>query len=816
MKTINACRSGGFGTPDWAQAMVKAPTHMAAAPPRGSAPPERARQQLWQLPVFLLGVLTVVGVWYARPRWYDPAARQFRDDLAATRKALDPASLDTALALAKGEELLDQAARFPNRAGEIHYLVGSAYLFRAGEVSVEQKTAMNQQARHHLEEAEQLGVPAGDRTRLQYRLARAWYLTGVEAPRVLSLLTQTLEAADDLTQAYEMLTQVNLRLPEPDLVAALEANGKQLALPTDNEDLLAPARLQRGELLLRLQKSDEARKVLGRIRPSARPPEVYARARLLRAQSCQQDGLWQEAAALWEEILRDATEPPADSSRMLYFLGLCYRRLDRRPNAIRVWDRLLTDESESGQAAALGLAELRLAGPDPASAMECYERALRNVKTPADYRNRLVSLDEARRVVERGCESFLRTGDFERAQQLCQLINQLAPGTNRQLRAELEEAWAKDCQRRTAKGGNCAARWLERAAAHFQEAGAAYDAIAESASSQADKAKWLWLSATCYLQGQHHASAAALLRRYISLESQTDKLGLAWFTLAEVHRALHDEPSARAAYLKCIEYPSPLAYRARYQMALVDINQARAAKDAKKLEDAEKALEQNLELMRFAPDEEAYQKTLMALADLAMQRGNFRLASIRLQEMLDRYPGNPQQIQIRLDLADCFRRLATLEDQNLRRGGYVTEEAQLHYREQRRQWLQKAVGHYQKLADDLTARGPAGRLPAGEEAILQKAQLSAAECHFEQGQYLEAAFFFDKVVARYPHQGVALKALREMTRCYLLVRDDAKRKDTLQRLHGVLRELPDQVFSEEPDMPSRQEWEQWLEWAAKQ
>jgi tetratricopeptide (TPR) repeat protein len=766
--------------------------------------------------VFLLGLLAVVGVWYVRPLWYDPAARLFKDDLAAVRKALEPASLDTSLALAKGEDLLDQVNRFPNRAGEIHFLVGSAYLFRAGEVSAEQKTAHYQQARQHLEEAEKRGVPGEDRARLRYRLARVWYLTGVEAPHVLEALTPTLDAADDATQAYEMLTQVNLHLPQPDVLAALEANAKLLALPTDNEDLLAPARLQRGELLLRLQKSDEARKVLGRIRPSARPPEVYARARLLRARSCQQDNLWQEAAALWEEILRDTTEAQGNTGRMLYFLGLCYRRLDRGRDATRVWERLLTDDSENGQAAALGLAELRLVGPNPASALECYERALREVKDPASYRNGLVALAEARRVVENGCQVYARTGDFERAHRLAQLDENLAPGANRQLLAQVEEAWAKDCLRRAGRGGGCAARWHEQAVAHFREAAVAYEAVAESAPGQTDKVSWLWLAATCYLQGQHYAQTAALLKRYISLEDKPDKLGVAWYNLAEVHRALHDEPSTRAAYLKCIEYPSPMAYRARYQLALADIEQARAAKDPKQLEDAEKALEQNLELMRFGPDEEAYENTLVALADLSMQRANFRLASIRLQEVLDRYPGTARQVQIRMELADCFRRLAAQEDQNLRKGHYLTEEAQLHYREQRRLWLQKAIAHYQKLADDLAARGPAGRLPAAEEAVLQQSLLSAAECYFEQGQYQEAILFYDKVVARYPQQGVALKALKDMTRCYLLLRDGQKMRDTVQRLRVTLRDMPDQVFSEAPDMPPRQEWEQWLEWAWKQ
>jgi tetratricopeptide (TPR) repeat protein len=251
-------------------------------------------------------------------------------------------------------------------------------------------------------------------------------------------------------------------------------------------------------------------------------------------------------------------------------------------------------------------------------------------------------------------------------------------------------------------------------------------------------------------------------------------------------------------------------------LAVADIGQARTAKDAKKLEDVEKALEQNLELMRFTPDEEAYENTLVALADLLVQRGSFRMASVRLQEILDRYPGNARQVPIRMELADCFRRLAAQEDQNLRKGYYLTEEAQLHYREQRRIWLHRAIAQYQKLADDLSARGPAGRLPAADEAMLQQALVSAAECYFDQGQYLEAVHFFDKVVVRYPRQGVALKALREMTRCYLFLRDTPKMKEMVQRLRVVLRDMPDEIFRDAPDLPSRQEWERWLEWAWQQ
>src|SRR5262249_55122373 len=245
-----------------------------------------------------------------------------------------------------------------------------------------------------------------------------------------------------LNEHYEMLTQLCLRLPQPNLQAALDANAKQLALPTDNEDLLEPARLLRGELLLRASKRDEARKVLGRIRRSA-PPGIYARARLIRAQSCQQDRLWAEAAALWEEILKDAQEPVPDTGRTMYYLGMCYRQLDQQRDAVRLWECTLSEDAESSQAAAFGLAELRLLGPNPAAAVECFEQALRDVKSPAEYRNSLIDLSEARRRVENGSRAYIKMGDFERARRVAELYERLTPGANGQLLAEGAGAWGQ-------------------------------------------------------------------------------------------------------------------------------------------------------------------------------------------------------------------------------------------------------------------------------------------------------------------------------------------------------------------------------------
>ena len=220
--------------------------------------------------------------------------------------------------------------------------------------------------------------------------------------------------------------------------------------------------------------------------------------------------------------------------------------------------------------------------------------------------------------------------------------------------------------------------------------------------------------------------------------------------------------------------------------------------------------------MRSAPDDEANEKTLLALADLLVRRGDFRLAAVRLQEFLDRYPGHDKQVTVRQQLADCYRRLAALEDQNLRPGLLLTPEAEIHYKDQRRSWLQKAEANYQKLADDLATKGSSARLTESEETTLRQALWAVADCHFDQGHHIEAIGYFEKLVARYPGQAITLKALQQIIRCYWLQKNREQARATVQRLRDALQAIPDHALSDEPGMPSRQELNRWVEWAWQQ
>src|SRR5438132_2543808 len=146
-------------------------------PPPTRASPRDTPGQLWQVPLFLLGIAVVVAVWTTRPLWYDPARVHLRRELAQARSLLQ----DPHAALNELTVLLDDALshidRIPERAGETHFLMGSAYVGLAEQTPGEQAADFWRKARSHLEEAERLSVPDMDRSQLFYHLGKAWYHT---------------------------------------------------------------------------------------------------------------------------------------------------------------------------------------------------------------------------------------------------------------------------------------------------------------------------------------------------------------------------------------------------------------------------------------------------------------------------------------------------------------------------------------------------------------------------------------------------------------------------------------------------------------
>jgi tetratricopeptide (TPR) repeat protein len=797
----------------WASIMALEKGSAGPSSAMTSASPASTLGQLWQVPLFLVGLAAVLGVWATRPLWYDPETVQLRRDLADARGMLqEPHAALNGLTV-RLSEALSHIDRLPKRAGEAHFLLGSVYLRLAGEVPPASAADLWQKVRSHLEQAEQLGVPEADRATLLYRLAQAWYQTGGNVERVIDYLSKSIDQVDDDRAAgYAILTQCYMRLPVPNVQAALEANEKQLQLPTDDENRLVSPRLIRGELYMRKQEWDKAQKVLTRIGPNS-PPAIVARARFLLAQSYQEEEAWAEAAKLWEAVLADQRQPPADPVRVRYLLGVCYDNLHRPADAARPWERIEEEAQAEGQAARLRLAHVRIAMGNIPAGLELYGRALDSVHKPADYPNKLVSLVQAGEILASDCRSCTQAGNFEAAEKLARLYARLAsPGPAHVLAGQVAETWASALHIKAQQLKDATSARQQEAAAqgHFREAAAAYDAAAAATAGQPEQAEWLWHAGACSLHGQDFRHAIDVYQRFAQLHPPAARLSETWYRLGEAYQALGEDPSAERAYEICIQTGAPFDNRARYERAMVEVRRGNADGAEEMLEHLLRLLPAGIEL-----DRETQERTLYALADLAFLRREFTLAAQCWEQALKFYPANPAAWTARYRLGQAYRSLA---DQEAQAPGMIgSPDPRSRYRGWPGRRLEHAAAHFQKLVDDLQARQAAAPLQENDALLLRQARFALAECRFDLGLYTDAIPVYISLANQCEHEVEGLSALKQLYRCYLASMSPDKPQEnldlaarTLETMRALLAQLDSAAFQGRPVEESRAVLEGWL------
>lgn len=757
--------------------------------------------------MFLVGVIFLLAVVVVHPLGSVNQDRKLIRDLAAARRALERASPDIDKAIASAEAAMSGAGITPAQAAEAHFLLGTAYLRRGDCVSPENATVSWELARAHLERAEQLGVSPDDLVKLRYRLGKTYVRLNVELQRAIEFLKSTVgEPSDDPFESYGLLAQAYLRLPEPNDRAALEALQQQLASPKGTESLLAYPRLLCGELYRRLDQLDEARKVLARIGAGA-PPEILFQARYLRARTLQEQGYWAEAAQQWEQIKND---PRADDLRergIWYALGCCYEKMDDLAQAQQAWEKAAKLGGEEGEAAALGLAGLLLRGTQPTAAIDYYEQVMKNLSSPSEYHNKLIDLPAARAIFETGCQVYLQLGNSEAALKLAMLYQKLAlPGVAEQLTGQAAEAWGRSLlqEARRAETAEAGRQKEEEGRQRLRRAGEAFDQASASVSETGERADLLWHSARDYLDGQSPANALPVLEKIVALPLPSEKLGEAWYVRGEAFRQLSQPVSAQADYRHCIKFAGPFAYRARYQLALYEI-------EYNHLEDAETILTQNLELMSADPagaDPEAYEKTLYALANVIFTERDFGRAYRRFEEALERFPNDPGAGKARLQLAQCYRKLSQQCVEKI--NGAKTEEERRHWRTQGQHWVEMAATQLQTLSAGLTTTKKTRPLTADEESMARQAAFAFAECQFDLGQYAEALRLYEELATRYRNQVDGLLALRCVWQLHGLQFQPNQARRALDGIKESLAQMPDDAFDNSAEIRTRRWWEDWM------
>jgi tetratricopeptide (TPR) repeat protein len=756
-----------------------------------------------------VGVAALATVWLTRPLWHDLESTKLHRYIAAARHRLDEPNTRLDDLVDGLSDVWGEIGKHRNRAGELQFLWGSAYVRLAEKCSTENAAELWRQARAHLEEAETLSVPDADRMRLDYRLAKALSRTQADPRSIITRLERCFDDAEDRFEAYGLLAEAWLRLPDPR--AALDATQKQVQLPVPDERVLAAVRLRQAELLLQLHEPgsrDAARRTLSRISPDA-AGEIVARARLVCAWTYVEEQKWDEAAPVLEQMVGDPRGVQADAGLVWYWLGLCRDNLHQTKTAIEAWRKASSAGGDAARAAHLYLGLGLVRTGNFAQALEEIRTFAAGVSKPEDYRNSVLNIAEAQRLLEAACQSYQQATMFEAALEVARIQGRFAKtGAVYLVQARVAEAWAKTIWEKASSLQSSAKRRDEEATARkrFHEAGGAFEAVADLAADSNAKADGLWRAAECYRQAQDYRLLVAVLDRFIALQPALDQLNEAWFRLGEAHHALGNGTAADTCFRRCIETAGPLRFRARFQLAVAEIERGH-------LPEAEEQLSMSLQQLRAETDREAHQNTLFLLAEVLFRRGNYRAAALRWEQALTFYGDSPNAPRGRFKLGDCYRYLADLERSQIHAGD--PPDLQTHSRKQYASYLDQAATSYQKLIDELEARRMMGPLSESETSLLRDSLFRLAQCRFDRGQYEEAARLNDALAARFQQSYDAFLALKQLFGCQLLVvpldkQQRDKARATLQRAHVLLNRLDDSAFRDRPPIESREESEKWL------
>src|SRR5262249_36137274 len=227
---------------------------MTTSTPTPGSKVGRARRspgQLWQVPMFLLGLAAFVGAAVSAPWRLTPQERQFEQYVRSLRQGLDAGESGDVL-VGHAENVKLRLPRFPARSAEANFLIGSAYYRQALQKPAAHAKAIWPRAAEHLENAFTLGVDRADRAALHYRLGYCLCQQNSDRKRALELMAQGIDrGAEQPVEGYKLLVKGYLLRKPPDVEAARSVARRVIDLtPESDIDAVSAARLQLGELLM--------------------------------------------------------------------------------------------------------------------------------------------------------------------------------------------------------------------------------------------------------------------------------------------------------------------------------------------------------------------------------------------------------------------------------------------------------------------------------------------------------------------------------------------------------------------------------------
>jgi len=532
----------------------------------------------------------------------------------------------------------------------------------------------------------------------------------------------------------------------------------------------------------------------------------------------------------------------ADSTRKAsYLLSSMLRTAGDEREALEQASRTRKIYYRTHESVAAGLdeAELLQSNGQNEEAVEIYRRALRESVLTGKYENPWITPTEFRQRISKAIETWKSNNEFESAVAVSQSLQPLFPPEQAlKIEADVQNQWGDHLLALAEESRFKESNELRmQARSRYRSAAKVYLSLAQQRFATGNYTDDLWTAATTFIKGQDFTKAVDILKEYQQYEVREHQ-PRALVARADALISLDRPADALESVNECLEfYPSdPSVYEAR-------VLGGEAYLELGKLSEAKEILKQNLDDGQLEPRSREWQDSLFALGRVLHLEGEMFEDQARVEGALEaaeaipreafqlleksnvsyqgaikylftavrRYPDDPRSITAKYLIAECHRRSAELPKKKFRLVNIETQR--IKFDKEVKDHLDAAIVIYGDLVDELTTRlENTGELHPVESKILRNCYFAQGSALFEMQRFEDAIDAYATASNRYQTEAVALEAFVQIAHCHRYLNHPAEARGTIEQAKSVLSRIPEQSNFSETSHPSRDEWQNYLDW----
>jgi tetratricopeptide (TPR) repeat protein len=219
---------------------------------------------------------------------------------------------------------------------------------------------------------------------------------------------------------------------------------------------------------------------------------------------------------------------------------------------------------------------------------------------------------------------------------------------------------------------------------------------------------------------------------------------------------------------------------------------------------------------QVTPEAEEFRESLWELASLYYRGGEFESAVARLEEIIQRYPGDERLGQLRFLMADSYRKSAATLDQKIvdARSTAATKPV-VDVAEATRaktDRMTRAADLYAQVIEQYRRTNASKDL---DRLYLKLSHFYRADCTFDLGNYEEAIRLYGDAAFRYQDDASTLAAYVQIVNANVALGRTEEAKAANERAKWLLRRMPGEAFSDGSFGGTKVHWEQWLKWSGE-